>query len=71
MIPAPTVNEILVVPIFRAELEAAWVDSLPADPARRHEEGGWVYYSPTGRPCSRLRRAGSGEAKVPWPRRPA
>jgi hypothetical protein len=30
-------------PLVRQALEQAWVDSLPADPALRHEEGGWVY----------------------------
>lgn len=59
MTPAPTVDEIVAASIFAAELEAAWVDSLPADPARRHEEGGWVYYSAT-EPLFRVIRAGSG-----------
>jgi hypothetical protein len=28
-------------------LANAWADSLPADPAGRHEEGGWIYVEAT------------------------
>jgi hypothetical protein len=24
-------------------VEQAWIDSLPDDPGKRHEEGGWIY----------------------------
>src|SRR5687767_10889143 len=44
--PTPTVDEIRAIPVVVAELEAAWSDSLPGDSARRHEEGGWIYFSP-------------------------
>lgn len=44
--PAPTTTELLAVPAIQYELEAAWYESLPGDPARRHEEGGWVYFNP-------------------------
>jgi hypothetical protein len=44
---APTVDEIRAISAVQTELEAAWVDSLPADPALRHEEGGWIYFSHT------------------------
>jgi hypothetical protein len=40
---APTAAELLAHPIVQQALEQAWLDSLPAEPARRHEEGGWVY----------------------------
>lgn len=30
-------------PIVRHALAATWADSLPGDPLRRHEEGGWIY----------------------------
>jgi hypothetical protein len=45
--PAPTVTELLNQPTVQQALEQAWVDSLPADPAQRHEEGGWIYLDTT------------------------
>ena len=44
---APTVANLLKDPIVRQALEQAWMDSLPADPAQRHEEGGWVFADTT------------------------
>ena len=44
---APTVANLLKDPIVRQALEQAWMDSLAADPAQRHEEGGWVYADTT------------------------
>lgn len=44
---APTADELLVNPIVKAALEAAWADSFPDDPSLRHEEGGWVYCDTT------------------------
>jgi hypothetical protein len=56
---APTVTELLNHPTIQQALEQAWVDSLPADPVRRHEEGGWIYLdTATGEMA--VRRAGSG-----------
>jgi len=40
---APTGEELAASPLVREAIEAAWTDSLPADPSRRHEEGGWIY----------------------------
>lgn len=40
---APTIAELRNDPVVRQVLEEAWIDSLPNDPARRHEEGGWIY----------------------------
>ena len=40
---APTIAELLAHPLVQAALDQAWIDSLPLDAARRHEEGGWVY----------------------------
>ena len=56
---APTAVELQNEPVVRQALEQAWIDSLPADPSRRHEEGGWVYvdYS-TG--AVTVRRAAAG-----------
>ena len=33
--------------MVRQALEQAWLNSLSADPARRHEEGGWIYMDTT------------------------
>jgi len=44
---APTATELLNHPAVQQALEQAWVDSLPPDPTRRHEEGGWVYTDTT------------------------
>jgi hypothetical protein len=40
---APTIVDLLAAPVVRQALEEAWLDSASDDPARRHEEGGWVY----------------------------
>jgi len=47
----PTVAELEANTVVRAAVEAAWVDSLPADPQRRHEEGGWIYLDPMTGDC--------------------
>lgn len=43
---APSADQLRQHPVVQAALEAAWVDSIPDDPLRRHEEGGWVYLDP-------------------------
>src|SRR5260370_42576203 len=40
---APTAADLLNQPVVQQALDQAWTDSLSADPALRHEEGGWVY----------------------------
>jgi hypothetical protein len=51
---APTAAELLADQVVQAELDQAWVDSLPNDPAGRHEEGGWIYLDlATGRITTR------------------
>jgi hypothetical protein len=40
---APTAAELLHETVVQQALEQAWNDSLPDDPAQRHEEGGWIY----------------------------
>jgi hypothetical protein len=40
---APRVRDLLNEFLVQQALEQAWQDSLPNDPAQRHEEGGWVY----------------------------
>jgi hypothetical protein len=44
--PAPSAIELLARHEVVQALQQAWSDSLPADPARRHEEGGWLYLNP-------------------------
>jgi hypothetical protein len=44
---APSASELEQHPVVRAALGVAWVDSLPNNPLRRHEEGGWIYLDPT------------------------
>lgn len=56
---APTTSELLNDSTVRQAMENAWVDSLPTDPARRHEEGGWVYMD-TGTGIISVVRAATG-----------
>ena len=56
---APTATELLNDPVVRQALEDAWADSLPADPAKRHEEGGWIYMDTTTQAIS-VQRAPAG-----------
>lgn len=44
---APSATELSANAVVRAALAAAWADSLPDDPAQRHEEGGWIYQNLT------------------------
>jgi len=44
---APTITELLNDSTVHLAMEQAWIDSLPADPLQRHEEGGWVYVDTT------------------------
>lgn len=47
-------------------LQAAWKDSLPNDPMRRHEEGGWIYMdTTTGELTTRRQEAGPAMSS-PW-----
>jgi hypothetical protein len=56
---APTAVDLLKEPVVQQALEDAWLDSLPADPAQRHEEGGWIYMDlATGQIL--IRRAAAG-----------
>src|SRR5438876_10822901 len=59
MMQAPTVDDLLNDSTVLLALEHAWLDSLPADPIGRHEEGGWIYiYVTTG--AVTARRASPG-----------
>ena len=44
---AATASYLLNHSRVRQALEQAWLNSLSADPARRHEEGGWIYMDTT------------------------
>ncbi len=56
---APTATELLNDPTVQQALEQAWTDSLPDDPAQRHEEGGWIYMD-TGNAQLSIQRAHPG-----------
>lgn len=59
---APTVADLLQSPVVRQALEDAWSDSAAGDPARRHEEGGWVYADTTSGVISVQRAPAGGQA---------
>ena len=40
---APTSADLRINPVVARAIEEAWRDSQADDPARRHEEGGWIY----------------------------
>jgi hypothetical protein len=52
---APTADELLQDSTVIQEMEQAWLDSLPNDPANRHEEGGWIYMDLTTGKITTLR----------------
>jgi hypothetical protein len=54
---APTTSELLNEIQIQQALEQAWLDSQPADPANRHEEGGWIYMDTS---TGAIRRAPAG-----------
>jgi hypothetical protein len=56
---APSKGDLLSDPTVQATMEQAWIDSDAADPARRHEEGGWIYMD-TSSGTLETRRAPSG-----------
>jgi hypothetical protein len=56
----PTGDELLTDPSVQRAMEEAWNDSLTADPANQHEEGGWIYQDvTTGRVTTLRALAGS------------
>lgn len=59
---APTASELLEDATVQQALEAAWHDSMPDDPIRRHEEGGWVYMDATSGVLSVQRAPAGGRA---------
>src|SRR4051794_2658983 len=59
----PTATDLLQDPTVRQALAQAWADSRAHDPARRHEEGGWIYVE-TGTGAILVRRAPAGGQAV-------
>jgi hypothetical protein len=68
---APTAPELLNHPTVQQAIDQAWADSLPADPARRHEEGGWIYMDVTTGQITVRRAASGGQAAVDLSHPPA
>ncbi|SRR5713226_2358085 len=60
---APTTIELLNHLLVQQALEQAWIDSQSADPAYRHEEGGWIYMDTTTGAITQ-RRAPAGARAV-------
>jgi len=55
----PTAADLLNDAVVQQSLDQAWIDSLPGDANRRHEEGGWVYMDVTTGKLE-MRRAPAG-----------
>ena len=62
--PAPTTSDLLRDPTVQRALDEAWHDSLADDPARRHEEGGWVYCDITTGAIAIRRTPAGGQAEL-------
>lgn len=67
---APTSAELQSHPMVQQVLEQAWQDSLPDDPARRHEEGGWIYMNTTNGEMAVRRQASGWQASIDLGRPP-
>jgi hypothetical protein len=61
----PTIADLLSNPIVQQALEDAWTDSMSGDPARRHEEGGWIYMELVTEDISIRRTPAGGKALLP------
>src|SRR3954471_3133061 len=60
----PTANVLLQAQPVLDALEQAWTDSEAADPARRHEEGGWIYQDQTSGELAVERAARGNDASI-------
>ena len=67
---APTAAELQRHPAVRHALEGAWQDSLPDEPARRHQEGGWIYMDITTGEISVRRQTAGRQASIDLSRPP-
>ena len=61
---AATVAELLNRANVQLALDEAWADSDAADPAKRHEEGGWIYQNTTTREITTRRAQSGGQASI-------
>ena len=59
---APTATALLAKAVVLQAMEKAWADSNPGEPARRHEEGGWVYADTATGELSVRRAPAGGQA---------
>jgi hypothetical protein len=59
---APSATDLMQHPAVQAAFAAAWADSLPDDPAQRHEEGGYIYVNATTGDVL-IRRAAPGQRR--------
>jgi hypothetical protein len=60
---APTAAELEANPVVQVAFSAAWADSFVDDPVLRHEEGGYIYFSPATGTVS-VRRAPPGTRRL-------
>ena len=61
---APTAADLANDMVVQQALDEAWADSLPDDPARRHEEGGWIYLNATTSEIVARRAPAGGRATI-------
>lgn len=61
---APTGTELAANSIVSAAIDASWTDSQVADPANRHEEGGWIYMDTTTGAITTRRAPRGGGASI-------
>ena len=61
---APTSTDLLNEPTVQQALDQAWTDSLPGNPAQRHEEGGWVYMDTTTGAIAMRRALAGGQTDL-------
>src|SRR5689334_6665588 len=67
---APSADELRAISVVARALEDAWADSLPNEPVRRHEEGGWIYLDPTTGTVSIVRASPGRRAGINLTRPP-
>ena len=59
----PSSSELLADPIVQQAMQQAWLDSEATEPARRHEEGGWIYMDLASGQID-VRRAPAGQRAI-------
>ena len=66
----PTASELQGNPVVRQALNQAWADSNPGEPAKRHEEGGWIFMNTTTGEISVTRAPSGAQASLNLSRPP-